>query len=1087
MNPSVDTNVSVCPAGWRLPTAGADGGTMQNNSTNEFWNLNQAVNGGLTTTDAGLRTQWLGMHGGNWFDGNFVNTGDWGFYWSSTQSNAGSARHFSFNTMNASFANGSNKQIGLAVRCIAEPVYIQEINESNCPVERTMAVDARDNRTYWVQKMGDGRCWMQTNLAYAGGGDNRFGDVVNLVNDEITGSWSSANFMRPPGDNPTTFPQAPSTSTTGIGQYGYLYNWCAAMGGQSAACINSTNSTDPNISICPAGWRLPTGTVDFNMLNNAVNNDLTDTDVGLRTQWLGMYSGAWWNGNFGGGIGQWAGYWTSYRSTAGTADLFSFSEWGVSFPPNPADKRGGYSVRCIAEPPSERIYIQEINDLNCPATRTMVVDARDNRTYWVQRMPDGRCWMQTNLAYAGGGDNRFGDVMNLNNDNLMWGPTIASFMRPLDANPTTYPVQPSQATDGGLNPSGRQFGYMYNWCAAMGGQVGACATGGGTIGVIDDQISICPAGWRLPKHNWPDSLIEDEFTDLNNSINNGNTNTDLGLRTYWLGMYAGNWMWDNLWGSAQWGSFWSSTGTFDGWGWSINTMEMISGLGWGIDTVALHSNHTEMDGISVRCVANPVQPEVPFIQEINQLNCPTERTMVVDARDNRTYWVQRMDDGRCWMQTNLAYAGGGDNRFGDVVNGLVENINNSFTEARLGRPTGANPTTYPTAPSTATDGGANISTRQFGYLYNWCAAMGNQQGTSACMNTVAPLPDPSVSVCPAGWRLPTGIPTTGEVTLLNNVANSGLTNTDIGLLNNWLGMRGGGWSNGAFVSTDIWGSYWTSTQSGATGARRLTHHSSGVTPGNWDDKQLGRAVRCIAEPVYLQEVNRDNCPTERTMVVDARDDRTYWIQRMPDGECWMQTNLAYAGGGDNRFGDVVSLTNNQSTNSYTSANFMRHPDANPTTFPQAPSTATDGGVDPATRQYGYLYNWCAAMGNQQGTGACLNGTMPAPNQGISICPAGWRLPVNHPTTGNEFALLNNAVNGGLTNTDVGLRTSWLGVYANVWWGGSFLSPSPSGRYWSSTQASGTQANIFSFSPTSVSASAPFDKQFGHAVRCITAN
>lgn len=46
--------------------------------------------------------------------------------------------------------------------------------------------------------------------------------------------------------------------------------------------------------------------------------------------------------------------------------------------------------------------MQLITSANCPATRIRAVDARDNRTYWVQATPDGKCWMLTNLAYAGG-------------------------------------------------------------------------------------------------------------------------------------------------------------------------------------------------------------------------------------------------------------------------------------------------------------------------------------------------------------------------------------------------------------------------------------------------------------------------------------------------------------------------------------------------------------------------------------------------------------------------------------------------------------------------------------------------------------
>ncbi|WP_182141925.1 type IV pilin protein [Schaalia sp. JY-X169] len=124
----------------------------------------------------------------------------------------------------------------------------------------------------------------------------------------------------------------------------------------------------------------------------------------------------------------------------------------------------------------------------------------------------------------------------------------------------------------------------------------------------------------------------------------------------------------------------------------------------------------------------------------------------------------------------------------------------------------------------------------------------------------------------------------------------------------------------------------------------------------------------------MQLVTSDNCPTTRTLAVDARDNHTYWIQKLADGKCWMLTNLAYAGAGDNTYEDVIPTgdgitglhgPDNDGIRTYTEAKYYIPPDANPTTIPQTPSVNSDGGVSESTRQFGYLYNWCAAMGNQQ--------------------------------------------------------------------------------------------------------------------------
>ncbi|MCL2371496.1 hypothetical protein FWC63_02005 [Candidatus Saccharibacteria bacterium] len=240
-------------------------------------------------------------------------------------------------------------------------------------------------------------------------------------------------------------------------------------------------------------------------------------------------------------------------------------------------------------------------------------------------------------------------------------------------------------------------------------------------------------------------------------------------------------------------------------------------------------------------------PPVLVMQEITNANCPTERRMAVDNRDGRTYWVQMMADGNCWMLTNLAYGGGGDNTFGDAVDWLVLADHGSFIQPQFSRPPGANPTAYPEEPSVATDGGSSNATRQFGYLYNWCAAMGNQQDTAACLGTSTPAHNPNISICPAGWRLPTGESGTGELTQLNNAVNNGATDTSAGLMTYWLGMRGGYWraSVGEFTSVGSWGAYWSST-TGNSSARDLFFSNSRVSLSNSYNKQTGMAVRCVA-------------------------------------------------------------------------------------------------------------------------------------------------------------------------------------------------------------------------------------------------
>ena len=231
----------------------------------------------------------------------------------------------------------------------------------------------------------------------------------------------------------------------------------------------------------------------------------------------------------------------------------------------------------------------------------------------------------------------------------------------------------------------------------------------------------------------------------------------------------------------------------------------------------------------------------PYIQTITAANCPSTRTQVQDARDNHTYWIQKLADGKCWMLTNLGYAGSGTNTYSDTKT-LTDGTGGSTTYTVASyyvTPSTTNFTTEPTAPSTSTTGSG-----QYGYLYNFCGANGGQTGNGACSSTDSTAVNTTISICPSGWRLPTG--NGGEFTALNTAVNGGLTNTDAGLIGTpWLAQRGGYWVSG-FGDQGSYGYYWSSTQFSATYAYNLVFGSTNVSPANFNGKNSGFAVRCVA-------------------------------------------------------------------------------------------------------------------------------------------------------------------------------------------------------------------------------------------------
>lgn len=239
-------------------------------------------------------------------------------------------------------------------------------------------------------------------------------------------------------------------------------------------------------------------------------------------------------------------------------------------------------------------------------------------------------------------------------------------------------------------------------------------------------------------------------------------------------------------------------------------------------------------------VAGVIDTGSPYIQTITSASCPLARTQVQDARDGHTYWIQELADGKCWMLTNLGYSGGGTDTYSDVktlTNGTGSGSTYTVASYYV-TPSTTNFTTEPTAPSTSTNG-----TGQYGYLYNWCAAMGGQ-ATAACANASTPIPVSTISICPAGWRLPTG--NGGEFGALNTAITGGSITTDTELIDTpWLAQRGGAWGTG-FNYQSYNGYYWSHTQYSNSNAYNMNFSNTYINPAKFNNKFYGFAVRCVA-------------------------------------------------------------------------------------------------------------------------------------------------------------------------------------------------------------------------------------------------
>lgn len=115
-----------------------------------------------------------------------------------------------------------------------------------------------EGQDYQVAKLADNNCWMLNNL--------KLGSIESSITLTPGDSNVATNFTLPQltttgagdHDNPRAYGPVPGDTSEGATNYGYLYNWSAATAGESRAS-HPQNAGNAPYSICPAGWRLPSG------------------------------------------------------------------------------------------------------------------------------------------------------------------------------------------------------------------------------------------------------------------------------------------------------------------------------------------------------------------------------------------------------------------------------------------------------------------------------------------------------------------------------------------------------------------------------------------------------------------------------------------------------------------------------------------------------------------------------------------------------------------------------------------------------------------------------------------------------------
>ena len=253
--------------------------------------------------------------------------------------------------------------------------------------------DQRDNQTYAIAKLADGKCWMIENLrleAEDSRGNNRFNpsitneslaqgynpSFIGLANPEsasfsnvtvanslysidgstektISGDNQGRRFPRYNNFNTNQRASSITSANANIYSYGNYYTWAAVI-----ADTAHYSSGDHNVtSICPKGWRIPQGNntnegfgrLDIDMGGTGVYQSTNEASNRWRSYPVNiLYSGALSGSRFD-YLGDRGYYWSSTAYNDGYSYLLFLYNSNLYPGATSFYKYGGSNVRCVAE------------------------------------------------------------------------------------------------------------------------------------------------------------------------------------------------------------------------------------------------------------------------------------------------------------------------------------------------------------------------------------------------------------------------------------------------------------------------------------------------------------------------------------------------------------------------------------------------------------------------------------------------------------------------------------------------------------------------------------------------------------------
>ncbi len=245
--------------------------------------------------------------------------------------------------------------------------------------------------------------------------------------------------------------------------------------------------------------------------------------------------------------------------------------------------------------------------------------------------------------------------------------------------------------------------------------------------------------------------------------------------------------------------------------------------------------------------------DITYMQEMSPHVCASmqESTatvdngkILIDYRDKKSYKVDKLKDGNCWMTQNLRLVGP------KILTSVDSNIASDYQlPASMPISSDDNPKHFTSSDqnSSLLHYAGNITNGAYYNFYTATAGTGDASATTDGVNA-------SSSICSKGWQLPTSTDKSYAKLLDGLTAGSTIT------VSPYYFVYGGDVNNSSLNYAGVYGGYWSSTPLSSTNAYGLYFNNTNIYPSIGNIRYIGYSVRCVASDTFYnwQAPEEDN-------------------------------------------------------------------------------------------------------------------------------------------------------------------------------------------------------------------------------------